>query len=155
MSDRTELRDLRASSGGEPVAVRALEWSGVLGGSQHTGRSGLFSYNVRHNGDEPDEWSWSLVGTGRRHYVASEERAKAAAQADYEQRIRAALVPSPPPSAAPPSDGVADNTALIEHGAKALEKLSELKGPTGAAAYIAGWIGNARLALAAKGASNG
>jgi hypothetical protein len=72
----------------EPVAVKPLEWFG--GGTLKAG-SVLGTYVIRHDGDEPEEWSWSMDGHYTRNFVGTEDEAKAAAQADYTARILSAL----------------------------------------------------------------
>lgn len=75
----------------EGLGVKALNWG------EHNGYhadSVIGTYHVRHDGDEPEEWSWSRNG-GMHHYFETQAEAQAAAQADYEQRILSALEPSP------------------------------------------------------------
>jgi len=90
----------------EPVAVKPLVWEGS------EGQGGGFVYNIA----EPDRTvGWRVWGkmTGLGSVVASvggvivtmkakdREAAIAAAQADYEQRIRSALVKAPAPAESP------------------------------------------------------
>lgn len=86
--DAAALKTTPASPGW--VEVKALEWRGE-------GRPRAWSivgrYDVAHDADEPEEWSVSRDGSPF-VFVASMESAKAAAQADYDQRIRSALTAS-------------------------------------------------------------
>lgn len=80
----------RAPAGLEP-AIRKLEWIDNGNGGRVETIVGL--YRIRHDGDEPDEWSWDRGGRLGGFY-RSEDTARAAAQADFDARIRAALVPA-------------------------------------------------------------
>lgn len=73
------------------VKVRELEW---VGNDPNCFRSykALYEYVVTHDGDEPDEWSVRRNGK-LISFHDTEKAASAAAQADYERRIRSALVP--------------------------------------------------------------
>lgn len=80
---------------GEPVAVRALEWTmHTVDGTRWTGsQHGSRQYGVRFDGKE---WlaTVNMLVVGRAPSCAE---AKAAAQADFEARIRSALYPAPQP----------------------------------------------------------
>lgn len=82
----------------EGVMVKALEWTEWGGGCRVSTIIG--TYQVKHDGDEPEEWSLRrdnrfFTGCG---FFSTEQVAKAAAQADFETRIRSALVASPNPA---------------------------------------------------------
>lgn len=86
------LACLRAALRAQPAGgkVRELTW---VGQDYCQTRGALFQYEVKHDGNEPEEWSlWrndKLLG-----FHFSERAACDAAQADYERRIFAALEPA-------------------------------------------------------------
>ncbi|KFL28179.1 hypothetical protein JP74_02930 [Devosia sp. 17-2-E-8] len=84
---------LSRAEGQEPVAVKPLEWTGPdVNGDRHA-RSILAVYTIRKQQGSMGFWLTEVGG-----YHSSIDKAKAAAQADYEQRIRSALVKAPAPA---------------------------------------------------------
>lgn len=76
-----------------PVAVKPLEWkdkrpTDEIGVTAQDAFSSIGHYIACDNG-------WFLLGQGDWHPISDIESAKAAAQADYEQRIRSALIATP------------------------------------------------------------
>ena len=76
--------------------VKPLVWAPVLGTNERAHSDGL-CYEVAQR-TSSGEWFWWLQHIPHRLSVpfSTLEAAKAAAQADYEARIRAALIPTPP-----------------------------------------------------------
>lgn len=98
--------------------VRALEWrsAGYDGQTLEASALGLEVFYRVHG--KPGDWT--LTSPGAREYVHTpgyETRAdaQAAAQADYERRVLAALTPAPQPSAATPTAQEAEPVACL-HG---------------------------------------
>lgn len=82
--------ELAAPVASPPMQVKALEWQkSVLGNTLSRADTILGEYRVWTHHEAGGRWFWD------RGEAFSEEAAKAAAQADYEQRIRSALVASP------------------------------------------------------------
>lgn len=77
----------------EPV-VKALEWK-ALGKFVEISETPFGEYTVEYY-EESDGCGWEAVydETGTLGYFPKEAEAKAAAQADYEQRIRSAIEPA-------------------------------------------------------------
>jgi len=93
----------------EPVAVKPLEWNEVEtdrgdGHSDATGEweassiVGVYAVNISTCGDMHAPWEAFAGDYSKIGNFETLVDAKAAAQADYEQRIRSALVASPAPS---------------------------------------------------------
>lgn len=82
----------------EAVAVKALEWKRepVFSYFDTSWSAGSISGTYLAYGDETAA-EWFLEGMDGRRYAASLTEAKSAAQADYEQRIRSALIATPRP----------------------------------------------------------
>jgi hypothetical protein len=72
----------------EAVGVKALEWGG--NGDVFYTTSVLGTYTVKHDGDEPEEWSYNL-GNRMLGSARDESEAKAAAQEHHDKRILSAL----------------------------------------------------------------
>lgn len=70
----------------EPVAVKPLEWRGSWG--THSADTELGAYEIKPRYDGAADW---FAPDQRKHWAPSATEAKAAAQADYEARIRSAL----------------------------------------------------------------
>lgn len=85
----------RLSSQGEPVVVKPLEWHGPDFEDEYWAIGTDKRYTI---GESTDRGRW-LGGVGG--YYPAVDEAKAAAQADYEHRIRSALVAVPQPSVKP------------------------------------------------------
>lgn len=90
LPNEVQVRPLYATSAPLPVAVKALEWDD---GNADTP---FGSYTVADYGfDDEPEWRWTFhcypYGDPDETKHATEEAAKAAAQQDYEARIRSAL----------------------------------------------------------------
>ena len=83
---------------GDAVAVKPLEWPPrcPLGQRVHN-RPALVNYTIAHYGGDVGEpvYRWAEAHSPWSEPLQSYEAAKAAAQADYERRIRSALVPAP------------------------------------------------------------
>lgn len=87
------------ASGVDAVAVKALEWRSHAWGAEADGGR----YRIEDNGTNwTDDRYWLFVNVGllsnHRSKFATLDEAKAAAQADYEQRIRSALSPAATPA---------------------------------------------------------
>lgn len=80
------------------VAVKPLEWVEIREGQYFEARVIGILYSVRLGSDGVVRWQAGHLGTW--HEVNSIEAAKAAAQADYEARIRSALTAQPSPDVA-------------------------------------------------------
>jgi hypothetical protein len=88
-----ELLELRSKREVEGERVKALIWpKPVSPGSRITSGGGLLMYTIRQL---PEGCRWYRTEEGPMSEPMDLDAAKAAAQADYEQRIRSALVPSP------------------------------------------------------------
>ena len=96
------LNDLPAMQ----VAVKPLEWLEIREGQYFEARVIGILYSVRLGSDGVVRWQAGHMGTW--HEAPTIESAKAAAQADYEGRIRSALTAQPSP----------DVAALVEAAAK-------------------------------------
>lgn len=97
---RTEYRRVDLCASGQ---VRALVWDEYAPGC-FFGKSECGDYSVAPSASAFHEGEIRLSDVeGNFSYFASPEAAKAAAQADYESRILAALTPAPQPSAATPT----------------------------------------------------
>ena len=88
-----ELQSLRSGNGGE-VRVRKLEWlSGYGVEAEYAEPVTDIRYSV-HRDDHNGGWvlfTGNAAREGNKHRAASRDEAKAAAQADFETRIRSAL----------------------------------------------------------------
>lgn len=80
------------------VGVRPLQWTKSADGDLSRAETIIDTYRVWTHFEADGRWFWSLSGVTDGH-AKDEAEAKAAAQADYEARIRSAL------SAAPTQDG--------------------------------------------------
>jgi hypothetical protein len=97
---------LQALDAGQPVAVKPLEWEHMksgefLGGASAVANSILGEYQAWGEGSWVSPDGYHAVRTG------SLESGKAAAQSDYEQRIKSALAPPP---LSPPQERVEANS---------------------------------------------
>lgn len=88
------LNDLPAMQ----VAVKPLEWLEIREGQYFEARVIGILYSVRLGSDGVVRWQAGHMGTW--HEAPTIESAKAAAQADYEGRIRSALTAQPSPDVA-------------------------------------------------------
>lgn len=90
------------SQHGEPVAVRPLDWPKECPrGKRINSIGGLLKYCITHYGADPDTgvvFRWALEGCAWSEAFFAYEHAIAAVQADYEARIRSALVSPPSPA---------------------------------------------------------
>ena len=118
------LRAQLATARADAVRVKPLVWEDM--GDYERAPSCVGVYEVGWNGgawaqcDDPSMWEWS---SGEDHRSLTTSDAKAAAQADYEARIIAALEPAP---SAPSPEAVA-RAALEDAVAEALYALSWAK----------------------------
>lgn len=106
-------RRTRPTDAGEAVAVKPLEWRRELGGDCFASSPvGTYCCPKFHS-------EWDLIRDGRHMHpkvagvikaYPTLEAAKAAAQADYEKRIRSALVAHPSPSTGQDVDGLVERT---------------------------------------------
>ncbi|TJU85604.1 MAG: hypothetical protein E5Y10_24605 [Mesorhizobium sp.] len=87
------IRAYLAALGTQPVpAVKGLEWRAIEGDlGAHIADTVLGHYLVR---EFPMGYAWFFDGFGPCSFSETVEAAKAAAQADYEVRIRSALAPA-------------------------------------------------------------
>lgn len=80
------------------VTVKPLEWLEIRTGQYFEARVISILYSVRLGSDGVVRWQAGHMGTW--HEVNSVKAAKAAAQADYDARIRSALTAQPSPDVA-------------------------------------------------------
>jgi hypothetical protein len=78
--------------GQEPVAVKALEWTGPHLSMWVSEPMPGFQYRIIYDGRGHDTFNWFVGGVWKP--ATSFEAAKAAAHADYEARIRSSLIPA-------------------------------------------------------------
>jgi len=89
---KADVRPLFAAPAPLPVAVKELEW-----GADNCAETPFGSYTINDYGadDDKSEWQWTFhcypYGDPDETKHSTENAAKAAAQADYEARIRSAL----------------------------------------------------------------
>ncbi|WP_338633838.1 hypothetical protein [Afipia carboxidovorans] len=87
-----------AAQSPEPVTVKPLEWPPRCPRGQRVhNRPALVNYTVAHYGGDVGDaiYRWAEAHSPWSDPLPTYEAAKAAAQADYEQRIRSALVNAP------------------------------------------------------------
>lgn len=92
LSNEVQVRPLYAAPAPLPVAVKALEWNGA--GNNIYASTPFGPYAIRHNTTSLTTFPLELVIPGEKvatQFFYFEDRAKAAAQADYESRILSAL----------------------------------------------------------------
>lgn len=81
---------------GEPVAVKPLEWRDGPSYSAMLVADCIFGEYWVWGGNAPDNACWSRGSLPGKLIDGGVDAAKAAAQADYEQRVRSCLVSAPP-----------------------------------------------------------
>lgn len=92
------------------VKVKELEWTGNLHGTTQWAETPFGSYAIDPTRARPMRFMWSGI-TGDWATVETGAEAKAAAQADYERRIRSAL------TTGPANDHIADAGKMVEPAA--------------------------------------
>lgn len=99
------------------VTVKPLEWTKAADGDLSRAETIIDTYRVWTHHESDGRWFWCLTGVVDGH-AKDEATAKAAAQADYEQRILSALSPSPVPAPLPGSGETESNYPEIPDGWK-------------------------------------